>query len=279
VEQLHIPVGRYVFSARADGPADGRLVVLLHGFPQSSAQWKNQLPALAGAGYRAVAPDQRGYSPGARPDGVAQYRIEHLVADVLAMVDEMGGHRFDVVGHDWGAGVAWHLAARYPERLRTLTAVSVPHPAALSAAMRGAEQAARSAYIGFFRQEGMAERMMLAKDGAGLQAMLTASGLPGPEAEEYATAMAEEGALTAALNWYRAATVEDAAGLGPVSVPTLFVWSDKDVAIGQEAAEGCADHVEGPYRFEVLEGVSHWIPETAPDELNRLLLDHLSAWD
>jgi pimeloyl-ACP methyl ester carboxylesterase len=280
VEQLEVPIGSYTFSARAEGPYDGRLVVLLHGFPQSSYQWRHQLPALAEAGYRAVAPNQRGYSTGARPEGVAQYRMEHLVADVLALVDEMGGHQFDLVGHDWGAGVAWHLAARYPERLRTLTAVSVPHPKALMKAMSGVgDQAARSAYIGFFRQEGMAEKTLLANDGAGLRTLLTTSGLPETKADAYVSCMREPGALTAALNWYRAASREDAEAAGRVTVPTLYVWSDEDLAIGREAAERCAEHVDGPYRFEVLTGVSHWIPETAADELNRLLLEHLSAWD
>ncbi len=276
-----MPVGDYTFSALAAGPEDGRLVVLLHGFPQSSHQWRHQLVALAEAGYRAVAPDQRGYSPGARPEGAEHYGTDHLMADVLAVVDEMGGHQFDVVGHDWGAWVAWHLAARYPERLRTLTAVSLPHPIAfVDAALNGkGDQAVRSAYIGFFRQEGIAETTLLANDGDGLRKALLATGLPEKETDFYVALMRRPGVLTAALSWYRAVSPEDAEGIGPITTPTLYVWSDQDAALGRDAAEATAAHVKGPYRFEVMEGVSHWIPEVAAEELDRLLLEHLSSWD
>ena len=272
-------MGVYRFTVRAAGPPEGRLVILLHGFPQSSLAWRHQLDALAGAGYRAVAPDQRGYSAGARPDGVDQYRIDHLVADVVALADEMGGHQFDVVGHDWGAGVAWYLAGRYPDRLRTLTAVSVPHPAAFMEALQGGDQALRSSYIGFFRQEGLAESAMLGADGRGLRALLESTGLPEAEAEEYVALMRQPEALTAALNWYRAVSADDLAKMGPVTTPTLYLWSDQDPSMSRKAAEACALHVEGPYRFEVITGVGHWVPETAPDQLDRFLLEHLSAWD
>src|SRR5205807_9057314 len=132
VEHLEIPVGKFAFDARAAGPADGELVLLLHGFPQSSWEWRSQLSALGDAGYRAVAPDQRGYSPRARPDGVERYEVEHLVADVLAIADWLGGHRFHLVGHDWGAAVAWAVGGTHPERLHTLSIVSVPHPKAFA---------------------------------------------------------------------------------------------------------------------------------------------------
>ena len=281
VETMDIPAGSFTFTARAAGPADGRLVVLLHGFPQSSFQWRHQMEALADAGYRAVAFDQRGYSPGARPEGVEAYRMHHLVADVLSVVDELGGHRVDLVGHDWGAAVAWNVAGRYPERLRTLTAVSVPHPAAFLAVLLGgsADQTLRSSYIAFFRQQGAPEKTLLARDAAGLRALYSASGLAEDATAEYVALLQQPGALTGALNWYRAASQEDLEAMGPVTTPTLYVWSDRDVALGREAAEATAGHVEGPYRFEVLEGVSHWVPEEAPAELNRLLLEHLAAWD
>src|SRR3954470_19516405 len=143
-----------VFSARAAGPEDGRLVLLLHGFPQSSYSWRSQLEALGAAGYRAVAPDQRGYASGARPVGTEHYAIPHLVADVLAIADDMGGHEFDLVGHDWGGAVAWQVAGRYPERLRTLTVLSTPHPASLTRTLSDAvgDQRERSSYMQFFRR-------------------------------------------------------------------------------------------------------------------------------
>ncbi|MBV8561215.1 MAG: alpha/beta fold hydrolase, partial [Acidimicrobiia bacterium] len=154
LERLEIPVGDLVFDARAAGPESGDLVVLLHGFPQTSWEWRSQLRALADAGYRAVAPDQRGYSSRARPVGVEHYEAEHLVADVLAIADWLGGHRFHLVGHDWGAAVAWAVGGTHQERLRTLNIVSVPHPQAFGAALvENQDQRDRSSYIELFRQE------------------------------------------------------------------------------------------------------------------------------
>jgi pimeloyl-ACP methyl ester carboxylesterase len=279
-ETLEIPVGDLVFDALAAGPPDGELVLLLHGFPQSAEEWRSQLEALGEAGYRAVAPDQRGYSPRARPEEVEHYLPDHLVADVVAIADWLGGHRVHVVGHDWGALVAWRLAGRFPDRVRTLTAVSVPHPFAVAEAMASdtGDQRARSAYIQLFRREGTAERLLLTDEGAGLRALFANTGYSDrPAMERYVERLLEPGALTAALNWYRALGAAWAMNLGPVTAPTMFVWSSDDPAIGREAAEACERYVEGPYRFEVLEGVSHWIAEEAPDRLNALLLEHLRS--
>jgi pimeloyl-ACP methyl ester carboxylesterase len=264
--------GGLAFDALVAGPPDGELVVLLHGFPQSAAMWTPQLEALAANGYRAVAFDQRGYSPGARPAATADYRIRHLVGDVLAVA---GTRPFHLVGHDWGAVVAWHVAGRHPERVRTLTALSVPHPIAFAVALASPsddDQRNRSAYISFFREDGTAEDLLLA---GGLDGMLRASGYPLDVGERVA-AMSEPGALTAALNWYRAMDAGLAA-VGKITVPTLYVWSTEDVALGRQAAEAAAAYVDGPYRFEVLDGVSHWIAEQVPDVLNRLLLEHLGG--
>jgi pimeloyl-ACP methyl ester carboxylesterase len=279
-ETLEIPVGDLVFDALAAGPPDGELVLLLHGFPQSAEEWRSQLEALGEAGYRAVAPDQRGYSPRARPEEVEHYLPDHLVADVVAIADWLGGHRVHVVGHDWGALVAWRLAGRFPDRVRTLTAVSVPHPFAVAEAMASdtGDQRARSAYIQLFRREGTAERLLLTDEGAGLRALFANTGYSDrPAMERYVERLLEPGALTAALNWYRALGAAWAMNLGPVTAPTMFVWSSDDPAIGREAAEACERYVEGPYRFEVLDDAGHWIPEEAAADLNRLLLEHLSA--
>lgn len=284
VDAFEIEAGDFTFTAHAAGPEDGRLVLLLHGFPQSSFEWRHQMAALAAAGYRAVAFDQRGYSPGARPEGVEQYRMEHLVADVLAVADELGAHRLDLVGHDWGGAVAWLVAAHYPQRVRTLTSVSMPHPAAFALALAGGdpEQRAKSSYVEMLRKEGAAEEALLAGDGGGLRAVLAATGHPDPDnTEEYVRVLSEPGALTAALNWYRAVSVTEAsarsAGGLKIETPTMYVWGDADAALGRVAAEGSAAFVQGPYRFEVLAGVGHWIPEEVPHDLNRLLLDHLSS--
>lgn len=259
-----------MFDALVAGPDDGERVLLLHGFPQSSDIWSPQVDALAAAGYRAIAYDQRGYSPGARPDDVTQYRIDHLVGDALAVA---GNRAFHVVGHDWGAIVGWHLAARHPERIRTLTALSVPHPVAFATALLTptSDQRSQSGYVAFFRTD-VAEDALLA---GGLAAALAASGYPG-DIDERERAMSEPGALAGALNWYRAIDFGLLRGVGSVVVPTLFVWSTGDVALAREGAEATARHVIGPYRFEVLDGVSHWIPEEVPEVLTRLLLEHLA---
>jgi pimeloyl-ACP methyl ester carboxylesterase len=276
VTRVKLALGDLVFDARADGPADGELVLLLHGFPQTSLSWRNQLGALAAAGYRAVAPDQRGYSPGARPAEVGEYRVDRLVGDVLGFADELGVERFHLVGHDWGGAVAWQVAGRHPERLRTVTSVSTPHPGAFRRSIQDGEQRDRSSYILFFRSP-EAEPFFLDDDAAGLRALYTASGLSDDAVEEYVRVLTQPGAMTGALNWYRAADLGLVEGLGPITVPTMYVWSTYDPALGREAAEATAAQVEGPYRFEVLEGVSHWIAEEAPDALNALLLEHLGG--
>jgi pimeloyl-ACP methyl ester carboxylesterase len=291
VHELEVTANGLTFDARANGPSDGRAVVFLHGFPQTSFSWHHQLDALGAAGYRALAFDQRGYSPRARPAAVEDYRIDALVSDVLAVADAWELDRFDLVGHDWGAMVSWVVAGRHPERVRTLSAVSVPHPRAFAAAFGGGaggdgggddDQRQRSSYIEVFRAEGgVAERALLGDDGSGqgLRAMFDASGLSSAtdEVDRFVAAMLDPGAMTAALNWYRATEPHAMRDVATITVPTLYVWSDDDIALGRAAAEATVDWVSGPYRFEVLHGVSHWIPETAPAELNRLLLDHLAA--
>jgi pimeloyl-ACP methyl ester carboxylesterase len=272
--EIEIP-GGLVFDALTAGPVDGELVLLLHGFPQWSSMWTAQLGALAGAGYRVVAPDQRGYSPRARPEGDEHYRIRLLVGDALAIADRLGAERFHVAGHDWGAVVGWHLAGRHGERLLSLTALSVPHPIAFATALLtpGADQRSRSGYIAFFRQVDTAEAVLL---GGGLARLLEASGYP-LDVAECVSRMSAPGALTAALNWYRAIDLSLVTGVRGITVPTLFVWSTGDVALGREAAEATAGHVQGPYRFLMLDGVSHWIPEEAPAVLSGLLLEHLAS--
>jgi pimeloyl-ACP methyl ester carboxylesterase len=275
VEQVELAVGGLVFEARTAGPPDGELVLLLHGFPQTGFSWRHQLPALAGAGFRAVAPDQRGYSPRARPADVSSYRAGRYVEDVLGLADALGADRFHLVGHDVGGFVAWDVASHHPERLSTLTVVSTPHPAPFSKSiLEGGEQRDRSSYMLFFRSP-EAEAFFLDNDAAGLRSLYEASGLS--EFDEYVRVLTQPGAMTAALNWYRAVDRSAASEIGTITTPTLYVWSTNDPALGREAAEATAEQVEGRYRFEVLDGVSHWIPEEVPDRLNSLLLEHLGS--
>ncbi len=280
IERLEIDANGLTFSARAAGPVGGRPVLLLHGFPETSWSWRGLLGALGSAGYRAVAPDQRGYSAKARPPAVADYAVPHLLADVLALADTMEMATFDLIGHDWGGLLAWVIAARHSERVRSLTVVSTPHPEALRTARHEDEdQADRSGYMELFKMADKPEQLLLGPEGrgSGLRAMFEATGLDPALANEYVECLVGPGALTAALNWYRAVDARDVESLPPIVVPTLYVWSTEDQALGRSAAEATAEYVAGSYRFEVLEGVSHWIPELASEELARLVLDHLAS--
>jgi pimeloyl-ACP methyl ester carboxylesterase len=275
IEHIGIPTPAGTFDALAAGPEDGRPVLLLHGFPQASLEWEHQLATLSSAGYRAVAPDQRGYSPAVRPERPEDYALEEIVGDTLAMADELGWSRFDLVGHDWGGTIAWATAADHADRVRTLTAVSTPHPHALARAIRTDEdQQQRSAYMADFRQVRSAERQFLADNATPLRRIFEGR-IPRGHVEEYVQRLSEPGALVAALNWYRG--VKYSGHTGPVTVPTMYVWSTEDPAIGSTAAMSTEEWVRGPYRFEMLEDVSHWIPEEADETLSRLLLEHLSA--
>ena len=270
MQRLRIPTGDLTLDALWTGPQDGPVVVLLHGFPQSSWSWRGVWPGLAAAGYRVVVPDLRGYCPDARPEPVEAYAMVHLVADVVAVLDHLGVEWADVVGHDWGAAIAWQVAGRHPERIRSLTAVSVPHPVAFVEALRSDEdQRARSRYMKQWLDP-QAEQDLLA---GGLEQVF--GGIPSVDAERYLGLLRQPGVLTKALNFYRAQSLADLDGMGPVTAPTLHVWSDQDAALGPVAARATGRHVQGPYRFEVLEGVSHWVPEQAADRLTALLLEHL----
>jgi pimeloyl-ACP methyl ester carboxylesterase len=271
---LAIATSAGTFDALAAGPEDGRGVLLLHGFPECAEQWEHQLASLAGAGYRAVAFDQRGYSPGVRPVEVEAYGPEELIGDVLAVAHAFGWQRFDLVGHDWGSAVAWMTAMAYPERLRTLTTVSTPHGAALSRARREEpDQQQRSAYFALFRKPVGAERELL--EGGGLRRFY--EGLPAGRIDRYVERFSKPGALTAALNWYRAMRLSTTE-IGEITVPTTYLWGTEDIAVGSTAALGTEKYVTGPYRFAMLEDLSHWMCEEAGSLVSDVLLAHLSGY-
>ncbi|GAA4539189.1 alpha/beta fold hydrolase [Amycolatopsis samaneae] len=275
IDHLSIPTAAGSFDAIAAGPEDGRPVLLLHGFPEAAVAWEHQVATLGVLGYRAIAPDQRGYSPDVRPERAAEYGIDTLVGDVVTIADQLGWNRFDLVGHDWGAAVAWWTADTHPERLRSLTAVSTPHPAALAAAMKTDEdQHLRSRYMTEWRQTPVTERRMLENDARALREMFERR-VPQSKVEDYVRRLSEPGALTAALNWYRAG--RPGGKIGKIAVPTMYVWSTEDVSFGSTAAFDTANWVTGPYRFEMLEDVTHWVPEDAPEALTTLLVEHLKA--
>jgi pimeloyl-ACP methyl ester carboxylesterase len=270
-ETTPVRVGDLTFDVRTLGPQDGAPVILLHGFPESSMSWTGVVPLLAQAGLRVIAPDQRGYSPGARPAAVESYATDVLADDVVGLADALGLDAFHLVGHDWGAAVSWVVAARHPERLLTLTAVSVPHLAAYGAALKGdADQQQRASYIGLLRRVGTAEELLLEDDSRRLRAMYGGH-VPAAQVDSYVAQLSAPGALTAALGWYRAMR-PDLDSTPAVTVPTTYVWSDEDQAIGRVAAERCGELVTADYRFVELTGVSHWIPEQAPEALADAIL-------
>lgn len=266
-----------VFDALVAGPDDGTPVLLLHGFPQTSWSWRAQLAALSAAGHRAVAFDQRGYSPGARPTSDEAYRLDAVGRDVVGVADALGVDRFHLVGHDWGGVVAWWVAATSPERLRSVASLSTPHPAAFAEAMRHLDQRRRSAYMPLFRSR-LGPAILGGADHLGLRTLFALGGLPSRYSRgPLDVAARDPGWLPAALAWYRANDLTAVTDVGDITVPTLFAWGAADPALGPHAAYATGEHVVGPYRFVPLPGAGHWLPELAADAVNRLLLEHVAV--
>jgi pimeloyl-ACP methyl ester carboxylesterase len=278
---LQLKVRGYTFDASAAGDPQAPLVLLLHGFPQTRHSYRDQLPALAARGFRAVAPDQRGYSPGARPSEPAAYRMEELVADVLGFADALGAHHFDLVGHDWGGQLSWLVAAHHPARVRSLTVLSRPHPAAFVAALRADDgQAERSRHHRAFDDEGMADRLL--EDGARrLRRMLSGQGVAPADVDAYVAALGTRDALDAALCWYRAApkSAPELRGQAVPSIqaPTLYLWGEQDATVGRAAAERSAEHVCGAYRFATVPAAGHFLTDQASERVTSELLAHLAT--
>jgi pimeloyl-ACP methyl ester carboxylesterase len=261
---IEIATPEGVFVASAIGPQDGPLVLLLHGFPQSRHTWREMLPTIGRAGFRAVAPDQRGYSPRIRPANVSDYAPDRLVADVLDLADVLGADGFHLIGHDWGGQVAWLTAAHHSERVLSLSVLSRPHPAAFARAFDlDPQQLSRSAHHqGFVRPEATDE--LRNENFRDLRIGLAASGIPVPDVDAYLEVLAERSALDAALNWYRAAS--QTGGLRTIDcpdvwVPTLYLWGDSDSSVGRVAASLTADHVKGPYTFLKVPGSGHFLTD------------------
>ncbi len=269
------------FDALVAGESGAPLVLLLHGFAESMHCWRAQLAALADMGYRAIAPNQRGYSATARPDprDVSRYQMDRLMDDAIAIVaaSGYGEQRFHLAGHDWGGSIAWCLADRYPERLASLTVLSRPHPNAFNRALKmpDGEQARRSRHHTAFLELDAAD-VVLADDARWLRERLAANGVPASLIEEHLSVLGNKEAMEAALAWYRARGAIRSP-LGPIRVPTLFIWGDADDTVGRVAAEGTVDFIAAPYRFEVLPGVGHFAAQQVPDRVGELMLAHLRA--
>lgn len=259
-----------------EGPADGEGVLLLHGWPDSSAVWRHQVPALAEAGYRVVVPDQRGFGRSDRPTDVEAYKVREAVTDAVTVLGSLGLERAHVVGHDWGAAVSWALAAFLPQVVRSLVVLAVGHPGASGQFTMAQHQA--SWYMWAFQVEGVAEDWITRDDWAEFRRFVDDH----PEAEQWITELSREGALTASLNWYRAnqspaTLLRSDSPMPTVSVPTLGVAGSDDFALTPLQMQTSAEQVDAEWRYELLEGIGHWIPLDAPDRLTDLLLEWLPA--
>ena len=269
------------FDVLTAGEPGAPLVLLLHGFAESMHCWRAQVEALAAAGYRAIAPSQRGYSPGARPDtkDTANYHIDRLMDDAIAIVaaSGYGDARFHLAGHDWGGSIAWALADRFADRVASLTVLSRPHPNAFNRALQttDGEQAQRSRHHTWFLEPDAADAV-LADDCKWLRERL-AIGVSADAIARHLGVLGNKDAMEAALTWYRARGAIRGP-LGPIRVPTLYIWGDADDTVGRTAAEGTVDFVAAPYRFEVLPGVGHFAADQAPDRVSALLLEHVAAY-
>jgi len=270
-------VGTYQLTVDTAGAASSPPALLLHGFPQTRQMWREQLRALAAVGFHAVAPDQRGYSAGARPSDVAAYAAEMLIADALALMDTVDASRFHLVGHDWGGQLAWLIAGRHPDRVMTLTVLSRPHPAAFARAMtEDPEQANRSRHHKAFREAEAIAR--LRADNFKLLRAAMDREVASELLEEHFRTLGEPGALEAAVNWYRANAIAEML-IPPVTVPTLYVWGTNDASVGRRAAELTREFVTGPYRFVAIEGGGHFIVNQFPARVSQLIIGHMRGND
>ena len=254
---------------------EGPAVVLLHGFPDSADLWRLQVPALVNAGYRVIATDQRGFGDSDKPVGVDNYVMFNAVADVRAILGELGVERASVVGHDFGAGVAWLFASTEPALTERLVVVSVGHPGAFTRARF--KQMQMSWYSFLFQYEGLAEDL-LRKDGWSLFREWLASS---PDLERSLEAMADPAALTAGLSWYRANMTPQIWGIDipfpEIAVPTMGVWGSTDFALGEEQMTDSVQFLTGPWRYERFDSAGHWLMLERPAEFNELLIDFLGS--
>ena len=260
------------FDVTDSGSARHGTVVLLHGFPQTSHSWRKVTPLLNDAGYRTVAPDQRGYSPGARPDGRAAYRASELVEDAAELIIQLGTGPVHLVGHDWGAAVAWAMAASRPDLVRTLTSVSVPHPGAFVKSFLHSDQLLRSWYMAAF-QPPLVPDFVLSRFPGLFDDVLRRTGMDDEQLADVHRDVLEAGALTGALNWYRAMALNTPPALARrVAVPVTHVWGAHDAALSRRGAELAADFAIADFDLQILPDSGHWIPEHDAPALAELIL-------
>ncbi|MFT6092915.1 MAG: pimeloyl-ACP methyl ester carboxylesterase [Pseudohongiellaceae bacterium] len=279
-EVLRIQANGFEFRARVAGNVSDRpTVILLHGFPVTSAMWKPLISALASSGYRVVAFDQRGYSPGARPFDVALYSLPNLVSDVLAVADAVGSKTFHLVGHDWGSAVGWATMLEHPDRVLSWTGLSIAHPQAFSdALLNDPDQQARSSYFTLFRTPIVPEVLLTFNALALLRQAY--EGMSNENVAEYLAVLSEPQALSSALNWYRQMgnLTETISAAPETSVPTLFVWGSNDSAVGRAAVLDQRQYMKGPYKVIETDG-EHWLMSSHADQIIAQVLEHIGGID
>jgi pimeloyl-ACP methyl ester carboxylesterase len=252
---------------------EGSPVVLLHGFPDSSHLWRNQVPALVAAGHRVIAPDLRGFGESDKPQEAEAYRITSSAADVLAILDALGHERAHVVGHDWGGALAWVVAGLHAERVERLVALSVGHP---NTQVPSVEQREKSWYMLWFQFERVAEELLPRDDWKLLREWTRGNG----DVDRYVEDLARPGALTAGLNWYRANVspyreLQPRRPFPPIAAPTLGLWSSRDDYLLEGPMLASGAHVTGGWRYERIDGASHWLQLDAAERVNELLVEFL----
>jgi len=276
-----IDVGEVKLHAMEAGPEDGQLVVLLHGFPEFWYAWRAQIAPLAAAGYRVLAPDQRGYNLSEKPPGVKPYGLEHLASDVVGLLDALGRERAFLVAHDWGGAVGWWTAIRHPERIARLAVLNMPHPRVMERFVRhDPVQRKKSSYIFAFQLPWLPERRMAAHNYARAAAALTKSSRPGTFSDDdlarYRAAWSQSGAVHAMLQWYRAAlrARPPRPESNRVTMPTLLIWGAKDGFLGKEMAEPSIGYCDQG-RLVFIDEATHWVQHEEPGRVNELLVGFL----
>ena len=277
VQSTEIALGALRFDCRTAGKKEDPLVILLHGFPETSFMWKPLMGDLASAGFYCLAPNMRGYSRNACPKGKRHYQVEHLVKDVIDLAKAVGSDSFHLIAHDWGAVIGWQLAYQYPERIISYAALSVPHLKGLFKALQtDADQQNRSKYIKMLVVPFLAEYSIRKKDFKMFRKLWKHS--KQEEVNDYLSVFREKKVLTAALNYYRAnfgkTRTEE---IGEIDVPTLFIWGNKDMAIGPYGVSEGHQYCKGPYTFLELDA-GHWLMQTAYDDLKPSVLEHLQTY-
>lgn len=263
------------------GPESGPLVILLHGFPEYWRGWKEQIEALAQAGYRVWVPDQRGYNLSDKPRSVAAYNLATLAADIIGLINAAGREKAVIVGHDWGAAVAWWLGIKHPSRLKKLVILNGPHPIVMGKQLRrNRRQRRRSAYMFFFQIPWLPEFLSRLNHWQPTVAAMKRTAQPGTfsdqDLEGYRHAWSQPGAFTAMLNWYRALFrhAPSLAGQKRVTVPTLLIWGARDAFLGREMAEPSIELCDDG-RLVVIEEATHWVQHEESGRVNELLLSFL----